>query len=59
MMESGVGGKTVETYDYIRDIRFVECNPDFRFCLSVGLLVTRNGFLNAFYYQRVRVFVIG
>ncbi len=40
------------TYEYIRDVRFVEENPDFRFCLSLGFLLTGHGPLNAFLHQR-------
>ena len=40
------------TYEYIRDVRFVEGNPDFRFCLSLGFLLTGHGPLNAFLHQR-------
>ena len=39
------------TYEYIRDVRFVEGNPDFRFCLSLGFL-TGYGPRNAFLHQR-------
>ena len=40
------------TYEYIRDVRFVEGNPDFRFCRSLGFLFTGHGPLNAFLYRR-------
>ena len=36
---------------YIRDVRFVEGNPDFRFCLSLGFLLPGHGPLNTFLHQ--------
>lgn len=40
------------TYEFVRDVTFVGCRPDFAFGLSLGFLLTGHGSLNAFLHRR-------